>query len=186
VTKRLLLGACGVTLIFFSFWTLNLTIYNWWAAGGPPNPSPALYEARGNRFAVMSVLAALAGGACLWAALQSKRTSPRKVVALATSVALLACEGVQTFNGLSQVELEQRLAEQLPPGTTESDARRALEGLGFRELVLDSSRHSLFVQIDEERSSSFDSVLTTYVVSVILDDRQRVASFSGSLRRTGP
>lgn len=42
----LLLGAC---------WTGNLTLFNWWAAGGPPTPHPEIYEQRGNVFFFVTV-----------------------------------------------------------------------------------------------------------------------------------
>ena len=33
-------------LVAVSLWTANLTLYNWWAAGGPPTPNPQEYESR--------------------------------------------------------------------------------------------------------------------------------------------
>lgn len=44
------------TLLAISIWTANLTLYNWWAAGGPPTPNPQEYESRGNLFAVVTLL----------------------------------------------------------------------------------------------------------------------------------
>jgi hypothetical protein len=43
-------------LVAASLWTANLTLYNWWAAGGPPTPHPELYEQRGNVFAVATLV----------------------------------------------------------------------------------------------------------------------------------
>lgn len=43
----LLVGAC---------WTGNLTLFNWWAAGGPPTPYAELYEQRGNIFFVVTLV----------------------------------------------------------------------------------------------------------------------------------
>jgi hypothetical protein len=37
-------------LLLAAGWSFNLTLYNWWAAGGPPVPHPELYEHRGNVF----------------------------------------------------------------------------------------------------------------------------------------
>ncbi len=33
-----------------------LALYNWWAAGGPPTPDPALYERAGNLFFALATL----------------------------------------------------------------------------------------------------------------------------------
>ncbi len=43
-------------LVAVSMWTANLTLYNWWAAGGPPTPNPQVYETRGNTFAAVTLL----------------------------------------------------------------------------------------------------------------------------------
>jgi uncharacterized membrane protein YphA (DoxX/SURF4 family) len=43
-------------LIVAAFWTANLTVYNWWAAGGPPTANPKQFEMRGNAFAVLTLL----------------------------------------------------------------------------------------------------------------------------------
>jgi len=43
-------------LLAVSIWTANLTLFNWWAAGGPPTPYPHVYEQRGNVFAVVTLL----------------------------------------------------------------------------------------------------------------------------------
>jgi len=42
----LVAGAC---------WAGNLTLFNWWAAGGPPTPQPEVYEQRGNLFFALTV-----------------------------------------------------------------------------------------------------------------------------------
>jgi len=43
-------------LLAVSIWTANLTLFNWWAAGGPPAPNPHQYAMRGNVFAVATLL----------------------------------------------------------------------------------------------------------------------------------
>jgi hypothetical protein len=56
-------------LLAVSIWTANLTIFNWWAAGGPPTPSPQQYVMRGNVFAVATLLllgAAVGLGVFTW------------------------------------------------------------------------------------------------------------------------
>jgi hypothetical protein len=45
-----------VVLLAVSLWTANLTLFNWWAAGGPPMPNPEQYVMRGNVFAVVTLL----------------------------------------------------------------------------------------------------------------------------------
>jgi len=51
----LLAGAC---------YTANLTLYNWWAAGGPPVAEPQRFKSRGNLFCGTTCLF-LAGAAGL-------------------------------------------------------------------------------------------------------------------------
>lgn len=46
----------AIILLTVSLWTANLTLYNWWAAGGPPTPNPQQYATRGNVFAVATLL----------------------------------------------------------------------------------------------------------------------------------
>lgn len=47
----LLGGAC---------WTGNLTLFNWWAASGPPTRHPEIFEHRGNVFGIATLLLFLA------------------------------------------------------------------------------------------------------------------------------
>jgi len=52
-----------------ALWAGNLTLYNWWAAGGPPTPNPQMYATRGNIFAVATLVlfgAAAALGVFNW------------------------------------------------------------------------------------------------------------------------
>lgn len=46
----------AIVLLAVSVWTANLTLFNWWAAGGPPTPNPQQYATRGNIFAVATLL----------------------------------------------------------------------------------------------------------------------------------
>ena len=45
-----------LVLILGSFWLGNLTLFNWWAAGGPSTPHPEAYAFRGNLFFVIACL----------------------------------------------------------------------------------------------------------------------------------
>ena len=45
-----------IVLVGVSTWTANLTLFNWWAAGGPPTPNPQQFAMRGNIFAVATLL----------------------------------------------------------------------------------------------------------------------------------
>lgn len=71
---------CGATalLLVASCWAANLTMGNWWAAGGPPTPEPArsAYLERGNFFfwiTCVGVLSAVSLG--LWSWLRIRRAS---------------------------------------------------------------------------------------------------------------
>jgi hypothetical protein len=37
-------------LLAIGLWFANLTLFNWWAAGGPPTPHPERFATRGNAF----------------------------------------------------------------------------------------------------------------------------------------
>lgn len=43
-----------VLLVMGLAWTLNLTAYNYWLAGGPPTPRPEIYLARSQFFLGLS------------------------------------------------------------------------------------------------------------------------------------
>ena len=53
----------AVVLLAVSIWTANLTLFNWWAAGGPPTPNPQQFATRGNIFAIATLLLF---GAAIW------------------------------------------------------------------------------------------------------------------------
>gem|GEM_PF-3412114 len=46
----------SAALLLASLWFGNLALFNWWATGGPPNPSPGTYVFRGNVFFCVSCL----------------------------------------------------------------------------------------------------------------------------------
>jgi len=48
--KAFLLVFFAVLLFFAFLWSINLTLFNWWAAGGPPVQYPEIYRHRGNVF----------------------------------------------------------------------------------------------------------------------------------------
>ena len=48
-----LLIACG--LLLSVLYSANLTLFNWWASGGPPNDFPQIYYFRGNVFFVLTI-----------------------------------------------------------------------------------------------------------------------------------
>lgn len=61
-----IVGAC---------WTGNLTLFNWWAAGGPPTPYPEVYEQRGNFFFAVTVALLLAAAVLIVVNLRRRGTS---------------------------------------------------------------------------------------------------------------
>lgn len=62
----LLAGAC---------WTGNLTLFNYWAAGGPPTPHPEIYEQRGNFFFAVTVALLLAAAVLIVVYVRRRRAS---------------------------------------------------------------------------------------------------------------
>jgi hypothetical protein len=57
------LGWLLVALLWAAaLWSTNLTLYNWWAAGGPPMPDSSRYAYRGDIFCAVSILLLVAGG----------------------------------------------------------------------------------------------------------------------------
>ena len=65
LAKTALAAACSGVFLLASLWTMNLTAYHWWAAGGPPSPDQAIrdwHEQWGNIFAGATVLAWLVVG----------------------------------------------------------------------------------------------------------------------------
>ncbi len=77
---RLWRWALPTLLVVGACWTGNLTLFNWWTAGGPPTPHPEIYEQRGNLFFALTVLMALLALAALFINLRSKRSGGTKRV----------------------------------------------------------------------------------------------------------
>lgn len=48
--------ALAALLFAGACWTGNLSLFNWWAAGGPPTPQPEVFEHRGNVFFLVTVV----------------------------------------------------------------------------------------------------------------------------------
>jgi hypothetical protein len=46
----------AIILLAAFLWSLNLTMFNWWASGGPPVEHPEAYRARGNIFFAIALL----------------------------------------------------------------------------------------------------------------------------------
>ena len=54
-------------LLFMAFaWSLNLTLFNWWASGGPPVEHPGIYRHRGNVFSGISFVLFLTFIVAVW------------------------------------------------------------------------------------------------------------------------
>ena len=49
-SKSAVLWLLAIILLATCLWTLNLTMFNWWASGGPPVEHPEIYRTRGNIF----------------------------------------------------------------------------------------------------------------------------------------
>ena len=59
-----------LVLLFIAFaWSLNLTLLNWWASGGPPVEHPEIYRYRGNVFCGISLTLFLTFVAAVWRSL---------------------------------------------------------------------------------------------------------------------
>jgi len=52
---RLLRWILATFSLLGSCWACNLTLFNYWAAGGPPTNHPEIYEQRGNMFLAVTV-----------------------------------------------------------------------------------------------------------------------------------
>lgn len=73
--SRLWRWALPVLLVVRACWTGNLTLFNWWAAGGPPTPHPEIYEQRGNLFFGLTVALLLAALVLVVVNIRRKRDS---------------------------------------------------------------------------------------------------------------
>ena len=50
----------AAVLLLATAWSANLTLFNWWAAGGPPVNDVRTYELHGNVFSLATVLLVVA------------------------------------------------------------------------------------------------------------------------------
>jgi hypothetical protein len=57
---------CLLLLMGFA-WSANLTLFNYWASGGPPVEHPEIYRHRGNVFSAISGGFLLTFGIAAWA-----------------------------------------------------------------------------------------------------------------------
>jgi hypothetical protein len=64
----------GLLIVLF-LWFGNLTLFNWWAAGGPPTPHPERYASRGIVFFTLTCLSLL--GAIILAVVNVRRMKRR-------------------------------------------------------------------------------------------------------------
>lgn len=68
--KRLLVQVVrwlsAVLLCLAGLWALNLTAYNFWAAGGPPTPHLEIYERRGWLFFAAATGCFIGAGLLVW------------------------------------------------------------------------------------------------------------------------
>jgi hypothetical protein len=55
----------NVAALLLSLWFANLTLFNWWAAGGPPNPHHEVYAFRGQVFFALACLCFIGFGVLL-------------------------------------------------------------------------------------------------------------------------
>lgn len=72
---RLWRWALPVLLVVGACWTGNLTLFNWWAAGGPATPHPEIYEQRGNLFFALTVALLLVAAVLVVVSLRRKGAS---------------------------------------------------------------------------------------------------------------
>ena len=64
-------------LLFVAFaWSLNLTLFNWWASGGPPVQHPEIYRHRGNVFCGISFVLFLNFIVAAWVLARRRKRGP--------------------------------------------------------------------------------------------------------------
>jgi len=72
--KTISLWFCAALLFIAFVWSLNLTIYNLWASGGPPTKYPEIFAQRANVFAAITFGLLLAFVAFVWNLIRRQRT----------------------------------------------------------------------------------------------------------------
>jgi hypothetical protein len=71
-----MLGLLALLLLLALAWSLNLTIFNLWAGGGPPVAHPEIYRHRANVFFAISVGFLVAFVIVLWSLIRNRRRQP--------------------------------------------------------------------------------------------------------------
>ena len=71
-----MLGLLALLLFLALAWSLNLTIFNLWASGGPPVEHPEIYRHRANIFFAISVGFLMAFLIVLWRLIRNRRKQP--------------------------------------------------------------------------------------------------------------
>jgi len=56
----------ALLLCLVGLWALNLTAFNFWAAGGPPTPHPEIYERRGWLFFAVAIGCFIIAALLVW------------------------------------------------------------------------------------------------------------------------
>ena len=75
--KNYMLGLLALLLFLALAWSLNLTIFNLWASGGPPVEHPEIYRHRANIFFAISIGFLVAFLMVLWRLIRNwKRRTP--------------------------------------------------------------------------------------------------------------
>jgi len=74
--KTYMLGLLALLLFLALAWSLNLTILNLWASGGPPVEYPEIYGHRANVFFAISVGLLVAFVTVLWGLIRNRRRQP--------------------------------------------------------------------------------------------------------------
>jgi hypothetical protein len=71
--KTYMLGLLALLLFLALAWSLNLTIFNLWASGGPPVEHPEIYRHRANIFFAISVGLLVAFSVVLWRLIRDRK-----------------------------------------------------------------------------------------------------------------
>jgi len=71
--KHYMLGLVALLLFLALAWSLNLTIFNLWASGGPPVAHPEIYRHRANIFFAISIGFLVAFLIVLWRLIRNRK-----------------------------------------------------------------------------------------------------------------